>query len=225
MSEATSGVANTGRKFFRDIPILGSHSRTRDRRSYPRSLNPAVSFSRLARRGASTGDVGLMEQAGCAAGDQASGPGANDEGVIRLCGACGSRPRQPDSRAASGHALGALGPLCEELARRIGANADPGSADRSRKMPQQSAERRAGPRHGPVISGDPEMDLTARQVIGCGASAPAPVGALLPSFFGEQKWTRGRPSLNGLAERWLFDNSIAWNFRRFTHVGPCDPPS
>src|SRR5256885_12863001 len=29
-----------------------------------------------------------MEQAGCAAGDQASGPGANDEGVIRWRGAC-----------------------------------------------------------------------------------------------------------------------------------------
>ena len=58
-------------------------------------------------------------------------------------------------------------------------------------MPPQSAERRAGPRHGPVISGDPEIDLTARRVIGCGASAPAPVGALLPSFFfGESKRTR-----------------------------------
>src|SRR5215212_8992812 len=30
---------------------------------------------RPARRGASTGDAGLMEQAGCAAGEQASGPG------------------------------------------------------------------------------------------------------------------------------------------------------
>ena len=36
------------------------------------------------------------------------------------------------------------------------------------RTPPQSAERRAGPRHGPVISGDPEIDLTARQVTGCG---------------------------------------------------------
>src|SRR5438477_590230 len=38
----------------------------------------------LARRGASTGDAGLAEQAGCAAGDQASGPGADE--VVRSCG-------------------------------------------------------------------------------------------------------------------------------------------
>src|SRR2546429_1663201 len=37
-------------------------------------------------RGASTGDAGLAEQAGCAAGDQARGPGADE--VVRLCGAC-----------------------------------------------------------------------------------------------------------------------------------------
>ena len=53
-------------------------------------------------------------------------------------------------------------------------------------MPQQGAERRAGRRIRLVISGDPEMDLTARQVTGCGASAPAPVGALLPSFWGAE---------------------------------------
>ena len=44
--------------------------------SYPRSKNLTDNASRLARRGASTGDAGLMEQAGGAAGDQASGPGA-----------------------------------------------------------------------------------------------------------------------------------------------------
>src|SRR3954451_1255261 len=48
------------------------------------------------------------------------------------------------------------------------------------RTPQQSAERRAG--HGPVISGDPEIGPLARRTIGCGASAPALVGALLPSF-------------------------------------------
>jgi hypothetical protein len=63
--------------------------------------------------------------------------------------------------------------------------------DAVRRTPQQSAERRAGPRHGPVIFGDPKIGLAARRVIGCGASAPAPVGALLPSRFrAEQKKTR-----------------------------------
>ena len=57
------------------------------------------------------------------------------------------------------------------------------NAERHSLEPQQSVERRAGLRHWPVISGDPEMDPAARRVIGCGASAPAPVGALLPLIF------------------------------------------
>ena len=47
------------------------------------------------------------------------------------------------------------------------------------RTPQQSAERRAGPRHGPVISGDPEMDLSrgrskgaAFRTSACRRSAP-----------------------------------------------------
>ena len=51
-----------------------------------------------------------------------------------------------------------------------------------KRTPQQSVERRAGPRHGPVISGDPEIDPVARRVIAVRRSAPAPVGALLPSL-------------------------------------------
>jgi hypothetical protein len=35
-------------------------------------------------------------------------------------------------------------------------------------MPQQSAERRAGGRIPPVISGDPEIGPLARRTIGCG---------------------------------------------------------
>src|SRR6185369_15865158 len=64
-----------------------------------------------------------------------------------------------------------------------------------RRTPQQSAERRAGPRHGPVIFGRfPKIDLAARQVTGCGASAPAPVGALLPSFFRGAENGHGAPA-------------------------------
>jgi hypothetical protein len=73
----------------------------------------------------------------------------------------------------------------QELAdRRKCRKARPGAV---RRKPQQSAERRAGPRHGPVIFGDPKIGPTARRTTGCGASAPAPVGALLPSFFRGRK--------------------------------------
>src|SRR3954452_12082253 len=52
------------------------------------------------------------------------------------------------------------------------------------------------------------MDLTARQVTGCGVSAPAPVGALLPQFSREPKRTKGHPpSPTGPAQRWLSDKS------------------
>src|SRR5256885_13664859 len=85
----------------------------------------------------------------------------------------------------------------------------PESAARCRKE-DTAAERREARRSAirPVISGDPEMDPTARRVTGGGASAPAPVGALLPSLFlGEPKRTRGirRPARNRAAELWPFD--------------------
>src|SRR4051794_13814113 len=108
------------------------------------------------------------------------------------------RPRQPDTRAASGPALGVLQPLCEELAD---GPSEIGTRKRGPELrqkpkgfcrePQQSVERRAGGRIPPAISGDPEIDPTARRVTGCGASASAPVGALLPSFFGERKTGEG----------------------------------
>ena len=74
---------------------------------------------------------------------------------------------------------------------RTGAEAN---AKSIRREPQQSVERRAGSRHGPVISGDPEMDPTARRVTGCGVSAPAPVGALLPSIFLGAETDKGIPA-------------------------------
>src|SRR5437588_10997661 len=73
------------------------------------------------------------------------------------------------------------------------------------KKPQQSVERRAGGRIPPVISGDPEMDPTARRVTGCGASAPAPVGALLPSFLWGAETDKAQPARHDkrAAELWL----------------------
>jgi hypothetical protein len=64
------------------------------------------------------------------------------------------------------------------------------SAARSRKHresdaqePQQSVERRAGPRHGPVISGGPEMDPTARRVTGAALPHQRLSALCSPRFF------------------------------------------
>ena len=74
-----------------------------------------------------------------------------------------------------------------------------------------AAERREArrPTSRPVIFGDPKIGPLARRTTGCGASAPAPVGALLPSFFGERKRTKGIPApcSNRAAERWLYGGS------------------
>src|SRR2546423_5140675 len=64
--------------------------------------NPHLSWMGLARRGASTGDAGLMEQAGRAAGDRASGPGANAPVAHLLVRRLRGGPRQPATRAAAG---------------------------------------------------------------------------------------------------------------------------
>src|SRR5947209_17505800 len=116
------------------------------------------------------------------------------------------RPRQPETRAASGPALGVLRPLCEELAdgpSDIGTRKRGPELSACRKaFARAAAERRKARRPAirPVISGDPEIGPTARRTIGCGASAPAPVGALLPLIFrGAEKRTKGirRPAQTG----------------------------
>src|SRR5947208_890137 len=133
-----------------------------------------------------------MEQAGCAAGEQAKRSRRRAPGEIRAF--AGAAPGCPASsagaRAASGLRPEAT-PSCQELAdRRKCRKARP---DAVRKTPQQSVERRAGGRIPPVISGDPEMDPAARRVIGCGVSAPAPVGALLPLIFWGAETDKGCP--------------------------------
>ena len=139
-----------------------------------------------------------MERAGSAAGDQAAASGGGPRGNPEpACAAPAGPACQPGTRAASGPALGALGPLREELARRIGASR---SGKRGPEPKNAAAGRREARRLAirPVISGEPEMGATARRVTGCGASAPAPVGALLPSSLEERKGTRGtRPLPTG----------------------------
>src|SRR5690242_3740151 len=72
---------------------------------------------RLALRGASTGDAGLTERAGCAGGDQPSGPGVGKaEMPSQLARRLRGEASHLATRAASGPDPGVLRPLCEVLA-------------------------------------------------------------------------------------------------------------
>ena len=137
---------------------------------------------------------------------------------------------------ARNHALGrlrdpgraALGPLCREPAgrdrrqcRRPEARPGAEARFRSREMPRWSAERRAGRRHRPVISGEPEIGPTARRATGCGASAPSACRRSAPLVFRERKTTAPpAPQRTGAAERWLsglFENRIGVRRRRLAN--------
>jgi hypothetical protein len=152
-----------------------------------------------------------MEQAGCAGGDAPSGLGANAKEhllVRRLRGA----PRQLATRAASGPALGALRPLCEVLADGPG---DTGTRKRgpelgeSRKAFARAAAERREARRPASWAGDLRRseDRSARETDQrVRRSAPAPVGALLPSCFSRSgKQTKAQPARHDkrAAERWL----------------------
>jgi hypothetical protein len=119
--------------------------------------------------------------------DRRTGPSTSAAGARQLRasdwrGARGRAARTARTRAASG-----LRPGTQRSPARswlTGANAEKARPDAVRRTPQQSAEKRAGLRHWPVIFGRfPKIGPLARRTTGCGASAPAPVGALLPSFF------------------------------------------
>ena len=121
--------------------------------------------------------------------------------VIRLCGACAVGPRQPGTRAASGPALGVLRPLREELAdarpvhrdmqARTGAAPPPHGSGKSRSRASRGAPARVMGRSSPA-----NRRWTAREAgHGVRRSAPAPVGALLPYFFGSAKSTRAPGAL------------------------------
>src|SRR3989442_11120549 len=74
--------------------------------------------------------------------------------------------------------------------------ARPGAAaerDASPEMPRWSAERRAGPRHGSAISGDPEIGPTARRVTGAAGRTPARPGPSPPPRGGGRKGTTAHP--------------------------------
>ena len=58
-------------------------------------------------------------------------------------------------------------------------------------MPQQSVERRAGLRHGPVISGDPEMGPLRDGSRGAALPHQRLSALCSPRFFGERKSDQG----------------------------------
>ena len=126
------------------------------------------------------------------------------------------RPRQPDTRAASGPALGALRPLCEVHRRDTQARTG-AEAKAERLLPRAAAERREARRRAipPVISGDPEIGRSARKVTGCGVPHQRLSALCSPLFFGGAETDKARPARQGkrAAERWLSDNRIG-NTRR-----------
>ena len=120
----------------------------------------------------------------------------------------GRRPRTrfaPSYSGGVGTPPGGTTASCQELADdRWARFAPPAKArpDAGRRTPQQGAERRAGPRHGPVISGDPEIGPLARRTTGCGDPHQRLSALCSPRFFERsRRRTRGtRPLLNGPAE-------------------------
>src|ERR1043165_3364879 len=88
------------------------------------------------------------------------------------CAAPAGAGRQAESRAALGPALGALRPLCEELADSPGSSrgqARPGAEAPPKAMPRAAAERREArrPAHPVVISwAFPEIGPIARRAMG-----------------------------------------------------------
>src|SRR5690349_8337799 len=110
--------------------------------------------------------------------------------------------RRPRTRLAILHSGGVGAPPgdttipCQELADDRWAHFAPSPKarpDAVRKTPQQGAERRAGPRHGPVISGDPEIGVTARRATGAAFRTSACRRSAPPHFFGRSGRRRRAP--------------------------------
>ena len=138
----------------------------------------------------------MAEQAGGWSGDSLHSSGSRRPAIPGLV--LVRRPRcrlATGTRAASGLRPEVLRPPARSwltAALEAMLKARPGAVVRT---PQQSVERRAGLRHWPVIFGRfPKIGPLARRTTGCGASAPAPVGALLPSFFWGTEKDKGHPA-------------------------------
>src|SRR4051794_23788687 len=148
---------------------------------------------RLVRRGASTGDAGLMEQAGRRGRRSGQRTRRRAPGEIRaFAGAApGCLASSAGTRAASGLRPEATS-SCQELADRRKCRE---SAARRRKE-KAAAERREAPgRAIPAgISGDPEIDPTARRVTGAALPHQRLSALCSPHFFWEPKTDKGAPA-------------------------------
>src|SRR5436853_1180667 len=123
------------------------------------------------------------EQAGGGTGEQVPKSGSRRPAIPGL-----GLVRRPRTWFAATHPGGGGAPpggtmaSCQELAD---GGVDAAESAARRRSENAAAGRREArrPAYRPVISGDPEMGSTARRATGCGVSAPAPVGALLPLIF------------------------------------------
>jgi len=129
----------------------------------------------------------------------------------------GLRPvRRPRARLAAslpggvGAPPGGTTASCQELADDRWARFAPSTKarpDAGMRTPQQSAERRAGPRHGPVISGRSRRWARPRGEPPGAAYPHQRLSALCsPHFFRGAETDKGHPAphANRAAQRWLF---------------------
>src|SRR4051794_3347105 len=126
-----------------------------------------------------------MEQAGGAAGDQASGPGVDE--AVHLCGACGLGLVTPTLGRFRDPPWGYYGPCARSSLQirpdcRKKRGPELGECQRRSLEPQQSAERRPGGRIPPGISGDPEIGLSARTATGAALPHQRLSALCSPSF-------------------------------------------
>ena len=140
-----------------------------------------------------------MEQAGDGTGEQVLDPAAGARQFRALVGAAPALPARNRHPGGGGAPPRDTTIPCQELAdcrKYPGKKARPAAV---RRTPRQSAERRAGPRHGPVIFGDPKIGPLARRTIGCGVPHQRLSAPCSPHFIGSRKQTRGtrRPVQTG----------------------------
>ena len=135
-------------------------------------------------------DGGAGRRRGRRTGPQLRQPAPGNSGP--RAGAAPALPARNRHPGGVGAPPGGTTAPCQELAdRRRIMRAAKARPDAGRRTPQQSAERRAGPRHGPVIFGDPEIGPLARRTTGCGVPHQRLSALCSPHFSGSGNRRRG----------------------------------
>ena len=148
-----------------------------------------------------------MERAGCAAGDQASGPGVGRGATRRrLVRRLRVEASHLDTRAAPGPALGTLRSLCEVLAD---GPTDIGTRKRGPELGQMPKRRLLEPL---VERREASMPIARHAPRLASVAVSVRLAALRSPHFGEAE-ERGEGMLGAhdpgrAAELWLFDNRI-----------------